>query len=834
MRTVCGLLTVLLILGPIGMGILFNADAPLQDISSTEEAESPSPEAHGTRSTPPEVPTFVNLYFHSSGNSMNTSGMNFINPDQANSITFNLQDPLVGDFLIENPSPGFPMTAQLHLAGTGNIDIEVRDNSATGTLVGQVSDTFVNAQASDPEDFYIPFESGLGGDYTFVTGHYIVIVISITGTGLLHYDYVGHLSYLRLYGGTVSDITVGTYNFFNEPKRVFYPKDIDTPDQRKQVRMRGIVSDVFGKWDGKYIDHVQVVIRDPDGVNNTEDADWNRGTNEYSYTWFYSLGEQDGEYKITAHVFDEQDSEFTASNTFNMSKYGVLQTSPSQDPEEGTYKAEAKRNVAQNSITTYHINVYNIGNDDTDIEIGTTDQSGWDRWLWGSNFTSVDNVTKTGTIADLATGDHKGIKFSVDAMDNDLGSKATFVVTAKCSKEPLEDHSLTTITTVVLEYDVDLKFLDGSKMQKKTVEIGGSVDYDFKVSNDGGTYDTIYIDVGSLPSMWSSLLSGDELKSSGNQYYVDLVSGDYTDLKLRLTAPGTGGDETVLIDIVGTSKGSFDQGDFPVESDRITTNTTKTTGIKLDVIGDQIKDADPGDQVVYNLQLTNTGTATANFTVRFSPPPSSDGWDTGDISLEKEDFVIGPNNHEIFQLYIEPTIEVLAKDYSISIRAERKDDQTRYDNVTVYCTVNEYNDISVIEPIGLVLYGEAGPGEDVEYVIIIKNNGNVAELVTIDVDEPGGWKVDFGNASSGWTEEIEPQDMETVTLVLTVPDDAEGDETVDILVSVIPVERPADRIDIETHTEIKGSFTQAIFTLLVPILLFIVIIVMVAVIYKRR
>jgi len=230
---------------------------------------------------------------------------------------------------------------------------------------------------------------------------------------------------------------------------VFYPRNIDFPEERKQVRVKGRVTDVFGKWDKKYIDNVTVQIEGPGSFNQTFGASWNADTNEYKYTWNYINGQLEGEYTITTHVFDEQDNEYTTSMTFNMSKYGVLLTSPSQDPEEGAYKSEAKRNVAENSITTYHINVYNIGNDATDMDITTSELSGWDRWLWGSNFTSVNNVTKSGTIADLAPGGHKGIKFTVDAMDNDLGNKATFVVTAKCSKEPSEDHSLTTITTVI-------------------------------------------------------------------------------------------------------------------------------------------------------------------------------------------------------------------------------------------------------------------------------------------------------------------------------------------------------------------------------------------------
>jgi uncharacterized membrane protein len=831
MRAVYGLIAILLILGPVGMGILFNADAPLrEEISTTTEDESSSLGTHGTRSPPPEVPTYVNLYFHE-GLSMNTSTFHFIVPDAIpGDITFTLQDPLLGDLLVEDPI----MKAQVYLAGTDTgLTVNVYNNEVGGTLVASGTyPAFNYKQIPTYASIELPFAVGIGDDYTFNAGNNIVIQFDFNvGTGIFHYDYSGRMSNLRMYCTPVTDITVSTYDFDNVLAGVFYPRNIDFPEERKKVRMKGTVTDVFADRDGKYIDHVQVVIRDPDGVNNTEDADWDKDTDKYSYTWNYDNGQKDGEYFITTHVFDQQDNEFTTSMTFNMSEYGVLLTSPSQEPEEGSYKSEAKRNVVENSITTYHINVYNIGNDATDMDITTSGLSGWDRWLLGGNFSSVNNVTKSGTIEDLAKGEHKGIKFTVDAMDNGIGMGATFVVTAKCAMKPSEDHSLTTVTTVVLDYDVELKFLDGSKLQKKTVEIGAEADYDFVVANKGGTFDTIYIDIGSTPSGWSKSLSGDELKSIENQYYVDLASGENTDLTLTLTAPGTGGDEIVLIDIIGTSKGSQDQG-IPV-SDRITTNTTKTKGLSLDLIGDDSQDWSPGDnRLTYTFELTNTGTTTADFTASFTPLSSSDGWSSNDISLDQENFQLDPGASDMIRLYVEPTIEVMAGDYSITVKAVNDDDQTRKEEWIVSCTIEEYYNIEVIEPPDLELYGKTEPGKDVEYEIRIKNNGNTAERVNINVIIPSDWELDFGNASNIWSEEMDPQDIETATIVLTPPDDAPGDETVDITVSVVPVQ--SDQIDILTHTEIKSLWYQPLIILLVPILLFIVVIVMVIVIYKRR
>lgn len=853
MRTVNGLIIVLFMLGPIWMGILFNADAPLlEDGSSISGVDQASPENHGTRSPPSNVPTYVNLYFHRTGNAMNTSDIAFIPAASfqgPGSITFTLQDPLINDLLVEDPTGWTGMVAHLLLSGTGWLIASVYDNDEN-TLVGSGTHgsqlnrfeyevpTFV--------DVLIPFETVWGHDYTFGVNHYIVFELDFgLSAGRITYDASqGRHSTLGLYCTPVIDITIGTYNFYGEDEPTFYPNNIDFPDERKQVEVNGIVTDAFGKWDKKYIQNAQVQIEGPGGMNQTFDAGWNRNAQRYSYTWTYPPGQDSGEYKATAHIFDEQNNEFTVNTTFTMADYGVLLTSPFQRGGEGSYapdQARAERNVIQNNVTRYRINVWNIGNLSTGISISADGPSGWDWWLEGQNLTQENQ--KTGEIENIDPGQKKEIILAVDSKNNPVDDDATIMVTATCLKDSSERDILTTFTLVVLEYNVELRFVDGTKSQTKTVELGGEISYDFKVKNKGDTTDKIWIDVGSAPSGWSKSLKGQDLKASEGRYYVDLQSGNDTQLMLTLKAADSGGDETADIDIIGTSQGSIEKLD-EVASDSITTSTTKTTGIKLEVSGLSHRTADPGEDVIYELELTNTGTTARNFTVTFTPLSSDDGWDVGDISFsqtspapEKKFPLLGPNpnNPEKFFLFVEPTIEVLAGNYTIPIRAVRDDSpEKRFDDETVSIEVKEFYDIQVTEPMDLELYAEAEPGEDVEYTIEFKNSGNVPELVNIDVDEPGGWNVDFGNASGEWLEEIEPQETETVTLVLTVPDDAAGDETVDITVSVVPVERPDDKIQIQTHTKIKSIWYQPLLTLLVPILLFIVIIVMVIVIYRRR
>jgi hypothetical protein len=477
MRTVCGLLTVLMILGPIGIGMLFNVDAPLlkDDLFTTGDDQA-SFENHGTRSPPSPNSIFLNLYFHSRDSSMNTSNIAHIPGSSGGGrIVFTLQDPLIRDLIVEKPSGEFPMMANVYIGGTGSLTVEVRDNSDSGPLLGSATyGPFVNANPVVAVPIYIPLEAGWGESYTFSATHLVVIV----------FDFV---SYLRLYCTPIEDIEIKTYNFYDEPVDLFYPNNIDFPDERKKVKVKGVVSDVLGKRDKKYIGLVQVQIQGPGNTNFTEDASWDKGTSKYSYTWQYLAGQAHGEYNVTAHVFDEQDHEFTVITTFNMSKYGALLTSPSQVGGEGSYApdlAKAKRNVVENSIITYHINVWNIGNFLTGLNITTAGPLGWNWWLKGENLTS--EYQKTGEISSLAPGTKKGIKLAVDAMDNPPGSKATIIVTAKCLQDPLEDSFLTTITTVVM--DTTIPNISDVSTIPPSQNVYGSVNISARVFDDFGIY----------------------------------------------------------------------------------------------------------------------------------------------------------------------------------------------------------------------------------------------------------------------------------------------------------------------------------------------------------
>ena len=823
MRTIFGLLTVLLVLGPIGMGMIFTVEAP----------------------SPSEGPSFLNLYFRRADNVMNTTAPTVIDPNiVSGTVIFSLQDDLVRDFLVQNPSPGYPMKIHMWIRGnsvtaTGTVTVEDSD----GTIVGTGTIPALNTGTSIVEqNIDIPFSSGT--NYTFLSSHRVVVRIQLQAGLFLHYDSGTRDSLLQLYCKPIPEITIGTFNFYNEPATVFYPNNLDSPDERKQVRIKGIVSDVFNKRDKKYIDDVEIWIQDPDGDNYTYGASWNRDTKEYSYTWTYSEGQDDGKYIVTTHVFDEQNNEYTVSQSFNMSNYGVRMTAPSQVGGEGTYKAEAKRNVIKNSAVKYYIKVWNVGNFVTDMNITTSGQSGWDYWLEGGNFTSLSD--KTGVIGSVTEGTYKGFNLIVSSKNNDVGAKATISVTATCAQKTSEDCTFITVTTVVLKYDIKLRFIpENTKSKEETVELDQQVTYDFKVTNEGGVDDRVYLDIGLPPGGWSTSLSGpsEKLKSSGGRYYVDLVSAESVDLQLKVKSPKTGGDDTAVIDIIGTSQGSQDQGDDPVISDRITSYTSVTTGLKFNVTNERHRIANPDDLIIYELELTNTGTSSYAFTISFTHPSLSDGWDYGDISFSQGIYTpewkiqnLSKGDDETIFLYVKPTINVVGdKNYTIPLLAVRDDSpSTRRAEEEVSCYVNAINEIELIDPIEGELYGEAEPGKDVEYTIEFKNSGNVAETVNIEINEPGGWEVHFENASGQWTKMLEPQETETVSFIFNVPDDATGDETVDITVSVVPILRPDDSIDIETHTTIKQIWWQPLLTLLVPLGLFVVIIILIILIYRRR
>ncbi len=856
MRALCGLLIVILTLGPVGMGMLLSVDAPIMELdTSPEMVEESFSSDHGTRSAPVEGPKYVELYFHSASTVMNITENWGSNPETATAdITFTLDQPLGTDLWVGDDIAIIGMRAQIYVTGSGlassSITVMIYENQG-GIQIGEGTYDFsstIPAPSLEPID--IIFESQWNNNYNFTHGNYIVAEFSVSNGAAIYYDSESRPSNLRLYCKSITDIEVETVNHAGYSSRTFFPRDLNKAGtNRREVTIRGDIEDAFtyavedGPANVYYIDYVQLHIQGP-GFNDDRNASWKPVEKEYEYDWGYSNGIADGEYTVTAHVVDDQGNEFTASNTFNISAYGVALTSPHQDPEEGKFGANAFKNCVQNETTTYIINVWNIGNEESTIDIETTPStSGWTYVLGGSNIT-LDSGSKSGSVENLPAGQSLGIELTVDGYDKALNDYVGITVTARCSEDPdpKKGSSLYTETLITMRYDVELEFDDHTKSQSKNVEIGDEVSYDFTVKNNGASADTIWLEIGNVPSGWTATLSGDELQSSPTyEHYVQLAPNDKTDppLTLTITTPTTGGDTTVSIHITAKSVGSYEQDPDNVVSDTITTITTMTSGVKLELIGGREKDTDPDEDVTFQFELTNTGTGPANFTVTFTQPSSSDGWSTGDVSFAAnylkttEDFDnLNTDSPQTINLYVLPTIDVRADNYTITVTAVKEEDSTRSAWQDVFCIVNEKHDIQIIKPLDGVLYGKAEPGKDVTYEIEIANYGNTAETVIISVAAPDKWKVDFGNANNTWSDRLEPKQLEVIPFTFTVPEDAEGDQTVDITVSVVPA--VSDAIIIETHTEIESIWYQPLMMLLVPILLFVVIVVMVVVIYKRR
>ena len=859
MKTLCGLITVLLILGPVWMGMMFAVDAPQSEgFNYFSEFESTSYEDHGTRSPPVEGPKYIYLHFRRSSphlaidNVMNTTQSSFLNPDSISDTTsFELEEPLNADLWTGDPQGDAGISAHVYLTGLLNsvVTATVYDNEG-GTQIGQGSYTLLtNLVNPTVIDFAISYETQYNHNYTFDEGNKIAIEFSFSGTVTLLFDGSNRRSSLRLYCKPVTDIEIETYNFNNEPTKTFYPNNIDIPANRRIVQVRGDITECWNKWDGGSVSEVDIQIEDPDGSTYADNASLDQGNRDnryakYSYIWEYSKGMPDGEYTITIFMYDEQDKSYSTTNTFNMSQFGVLLTSPDQVGGEGSYTfelAKAKRNVIQYNKTTYKINVRNVGNAATTVILDTTGPSSiWEWGLWGENLTGDDGSESDTTIS-INPGNKMQIQLVVDAKGSELGKKATVTVTATSVDDNREESILTSVTTVVVKYDVILKFSDGTKTKEETVEVGEDVTYDIKITNAGGADDVFYISMSALPAGWTETLTGNDLKTNHpdyGKYYVELTSGDSSDdITLVLTTASAGDVLDVTVQITARSWGSKEQNDDPIVSDEVTTTTTLTTGIMLEVVGTPEKETDPDDAVNFELKLTNPGSSQADYTVYLTLLGDSNGWEDADISFEsgpnidEKQYTLGAGDSSSFFVWAEPPVDVLAKNYSIQVHAERDDDPTaRFAEKTVYVIVQEFHNIVVTS--SLELDEKAEPGDDVQFKITLENRGNVAEWVTILVTVPKDWTVDFGNASSEWSKEVQPGDTEEVTVTLGVPEDADGDETVDVTISVVPAS--SESVQVLTHTKIDAVWYQPIFMLLVPIGLFIAIIVLVAVIFRRR
>lgn len=820
------------------------------DLKYKEVSLNPnSTEKHGTRggnSGPSMSPLYnVELFLNTSGGNNELTTVETDAPQSAGSIDREYSSgPLGGDLYVEPGNSEFvlKMTITAPALNPSEVTLEVLDN--TEVIARYHDDSY---SGSDP-DWEIPMLDP--PSHTFLEGHELILHIQTTSGGV-QFESDGRQARLIVRSHSVSNIEHETYNSEDDKEETFFPYDwpYQGDDDRTRVIIKGNFEAVYGTldlWD------LRVTLRDPSGdtIVNNETTSWERGSghtpppDEFTYTWDY-LGDDvsDGIYTYITFIEDIQGNEYYIDGNFTMAEHGLKLTAEEEEYGEGSgtkYQTTAVKNVIQNDSAVYEIHVRNIGFETITVKLEILDAANWNAQEFENRGDLEERSAdkQEGKVKDIPEGANsfETVYFNVSAEEGkDLDDTALLDIKAQI-EDKTPTYRFNTINTVVMRYDVELKFSDGSTFMKKTIDIGGTATYSLAVKNKGGETDTFTFTYPTLGSWGAELTDNNGNPLSGDK--ISLASDETADLILKVIGPTAGSDETVNITVRATSDKALTY-DITRYSE-VKAQTTMTTGIRLEISGSDSSDVTPPDeQISFAFELTNTGANATDYTITFVSPDTG-GWKSGEISLSSSStttsktLTIAGGEDEIFYLYVQPSLDVTAGDYDdITVKAERSNKPNIFEEEEVECIVNEVYDTVVLQPTVFELEGEVGRSEDVQYNLKIKNNGNTPEKVDIDVlNAPGGWDYSFNTGQASWNETLDPGDEEDIVVTLTAADDAPIGDTVDITIRVSPKE--SDNVQILTHNEVTGEIYERVSPLIFIPLTFLIFMVLLVVMIRRR
>jgi murein tripeptide amidase MpaA/uncharacterized membrane protein len=268
---------------------------------------------------------------------------------------------------------------------------------------------------------------------------------------------------------------------------------------------------------------------------------------------------------------------------------------------------------------------------------------------------------------------------------------------------------------------------------------GDQVAYALTIRNSGGLQDTYDLE---LVSGWPAEISATT---------VGPLAPNATDsLAVTVTIPLTAtAGESDIATVTATSQGDGSKTD----SSQLTTSVLQH-GIVVDPLAAK-QMGDPGGQVIYTLQVTNTGQSVDTFDVALL----QNEWDTA-LSATS----LGPLEPNLStSLAITVTIPLTAGGASDTALIGFSSDLPGVDPVTATITTTAYVHGMLVHPLTDAKPGL--PGVEVAYTVYVSNTGETWDTFGLSIAE-ADWDTDLSTASLG---PVAPNTEESFIVTVTVP-----------------------------------------------------------------
>jgi uncharacterized membrane protein len=379
--------------------------------------------------------------------------------------------------------------------------------------------------------------------------------------------------------------------------------------------------------------------------------------------------------------------------------------------------------IGINASTKYNITVFNTGNQNDTVNITMNTDGLPENW---SAVLSDNSVS-------LSPGNSTNITLTVTSFYPDVNSYAYIVIAGISQNDSGKSCSVFTLTKLESLYGVLLSCQDNIH----SVDPNNYTVYTITVHNRGNVNDTIDLLYLNKPYGWKANLSS---------YSVIVEVNSSVNVALYVKPPDmeTGKAE---IKVRGTSRND------PGKSDYVTTITVVPRfGIYLEC-PDNRHYIDPGNTTNYTLIVKNLADSDYNITVDLEYPGK---WNAT-LSQNSTYLRVG-ETAEITVTVTVPENEEAYNQSIIFVKAEA----WRYEaEQTIITVVNQVYSITVI--CNDAFY--AGPGETLNIMLNISNNGNHEDVV--DFTSLSSWNVTIPDSAT-----LDAKESKIVNISVTVPSDA--------------------------------------------------------------
>jgi uncharacterized membrane protein len=346
---------------------------------------------------------------------------------------------------------------------------------------------------------------------------------------------------------------------------------------------------------------------------------------------------------------------------------------------------------------TFKVNVTNNGNGNDTVDMSLTGVPTGQGWVYNFNPVSVTLTPSQTKTVDLT--------FT-------LGSKAAYgdnqITVIGTSHGTTTTGSTKVIVSVSQYYNLAMVPVGASTLR---VDPGGSIDFNFSVTNTGNGPDDFTFNVLRMDSAWVSYFSKTTI-------YNLPANGTETTM-LTVEVPSTTNSGTYRFDVRATSAGN---------------SSVFRTVMNLTIIVNQLYSVDaepaslyysgaPEAGVVVDLTITNDGSGTDNFTV--SVPGMYASW----MTFNKTTVMLDPSASTVVAATVTPPAGTASGDYTITFRATSKGRIIVYDEESVTFTVTDVYEpkLTAVEPTI-----NKKPTETAVFTVQLKNDGNTADTIKVN------------------------------------------------------------------------------------------------------